>query len=419
MLRTITPDLVPDDVASLVTLQGSNFRIQATSNISTGKTDVDAEFGLVLRSAQGEVVLGDVEYVGDDTLQVIIPPGLSPGIYDAQVQAPLSDSLLLADALEVVRAPCVPLDTRPAFVRPIVVENLAADLLAVGYTVTLSLDHASLVSAGKSRSDGADLRIVWCSDANLPTQLARVDEGIYSTTDGAPTFGTGGSRISFALPEEIAAGASRTYYLHYGDLEATGAPAEPAQVYDIWEPFDDLADWTSIGSPGAVLGAGVVRLTTLNPGDLLVRTGAGATRDVQSGFAVRTLARQIQTNNDLGPIGWYLDETSGQRYDIAAKDTQHRIRRFTTWTSAVNVGQELQTIPAPLAATWYVYESRVLGSDFVFLRDGEAYMSASDATLGEGPLFIGGETEGQWDWYLVRQLADPEPTATVGAEKAF
>ena len=94
----------------------------------------------------------------------------------------------------------------------------------------------------------------------------------------------------------------------------------------------------AIGSQGPVIDAGILRLTTLDTGDLLVRIGPGFTREATSGFMVRTLSRQLQVSTDLAPIGWLLNQASGQGLDIASKVGLHRIRLFWSFSSTTSVG---------------------------------------------------------------------------------
>jgi len=85
-------------------------------------------------------------------------------------------------------------------------------------SVYLTLDHAALVTAKRSRSDGADLFISYTGTA--------VHREVY-VEDG----NTASTRVWFSLAQSIAAGANDAgYTLHWGDLTAS-LPVVAAQAY--------------------------------------------------------------------------------------------------------------------------------------------------------------------------------------------
>ncbi|MCP3910258.1 MAG: signal peptidase I, partial [Actinomycetia bacterium] len=99
-----------------------------------------------------------------------------------------------------------------------------------GYTVPLDFDHAALVSAGLSRSDGTDVRVVrW--DGSSWTELDRV-------LDDASTWNAVSTTIWFKTVEPIAADTTSTYWLYIGNSSPGAVANDPEAVYLLTENFD-------------------------------------------------------------------------------------------------------------------------------------------------------------------------------------
>jgi hypothetical protein len=108
------------------------------------------------------------------------------------------------------------------------------DDIPAGYSVSVTFDHAALVSAGKSLASGDDLRVVhW--DGSSWTEIDRA-------VDPLSTWNNGSTKIWFALVDPITASNSDgTYYLHYGYSSAVSPPDEWANVFMVGDDFNDGA----------------------------------------------------------------------------------------------------------------------------------------------------------------------------------
>ncbi len=105
-IQSLVPNIVESDSATLVHILGSRYDTSLVSNIETGETTQNTDFDLVLsRGGAADIVLSEVEYVDEVTLQTTIPPGTPAGIYDAQVLSPTGASLRLAEALTILSDP--------------------------------------------------------------------------------------------------------------------------------------------------------------------------------------------------------------------------------------------------------------------------------------------------------------------------
>ena len=137
-------------------------------------------------------------------------------------------------------------------------------LLPSDYTITLSVNTASLISGGKLRSDANDLRIVYYGGSTF-TDLNRVFVSALNSTD---------TNISFNLVDAIQASSLDTnYWIYYGN-NSPGAPNDNNDgVYLFFDNFEKSASldtnkwgkWTSGSSDvyvQSVSGNNVLRLYT-------------------------------------------------------------------------------------------------------------------------------------------------------------
>lgn len=120
-----------------------------------------------------------------------------------------------------------------------------------GYTVSVTFNHAALVSAGKSRSDGNDVRIrYWDASRSRWMELDRLNFSFSATLvlppDSPSPWNTTATRVWFRLQAPIAEnGSDNNYYLEYGDLSADRPPANGDHV------FQDYEDGTVYGTATA------------------------------------------------------------------------------------------------------------------------------------------------------------------------
>lgn len=113
-------------------------------------------------------------------------------------------------------------------------QRIDVDTTAAGapdaYSVPVTFDHASLVAIDLATSDGRDVRVVrW--DGVAWTELDRVlgDDATWNATD---------TTFWFRTVDPIPAASTGTYWLYYGNPDATSPPADPEEVYLLEEDFD-------------------------------------------------------------------------------------------------------------------------------------------------------------------------------------
>ena len=117
----------------------------------------------------------------------------------------------------------------------ITITNNAAATVVSGYSVMATVNTASLVSEGKMRSDGSDLRIVnWNGSA-----WVELDRDVISMDSSS-------TQIWFKTQESIGSSlADNNYYLYYGDPSAANPPDNQSNVY-LWIDDFNRADEPNI-----------------------------------------------------------------------------------------------------------------------------------------------------------------------------
>jgi hypothetical protein len=100
-----------------------------------------------------------------------------------------------------------------------------------GYTTSVTLDHAAMVTDDLSLADGSDLRI-WRHDGIAWSELDRV-------LDQDSSWNAAQTTVWFRTRESIAAGSTVSYWLYFGNDTPPPALDDPANVWLVSEGFDD------------------------------------------------------------------------------------------------------------------------------------------------------------------------------------
>ncbi|MHA1886194.1 MAG: NosD domain-containing protein, partial [Promethearchaeota archaeon] len=132
---------------------------------------------------------------------------------------------------------------------PLKLENEHSSNLPNGYSVNVSLNTVSLISAGKLREDGNDLRIVWYNAThNIWVELDRANETNFNTID---------TQIWFKTQSSVSPNTyDGCYYLYYGCNDCNKPPANRSKIYDFFNDFNQpegpASGWTVINGSWSV-----------------------------------------------------------------------------------------------------------------------------------------------------------------------
>ena len=131
--------------------------------------------------------------------------------------------------------------------------------IPAGYSVPVTLDHAALVAASKSRADGNDLRVAYWNGASW-TELDRV-------LDPDSSWNSPTTTIWIRLQAGIGASSfDDNYGIYYGNSSAGAPPANGNNVFLAYDGFEsgDLTGWESVWQdPGDTIAASI---TTVRSG---------------------------------------------------------------------------------------------------------------------------------------------------------
>ncbi|MCH8094369.1 MAG: right-handed parallel beta-helix repeat-containing protein [Chloroflexi bacterium] len=301
------------------------------------------------------------------------------------------------------------------------------------YTVRAAFDHGSLTPA-KSLPSGDDVRVVyWNGATNTELDRARDVFTPWEDTNTAVWF-----RTQAAIS---ANGSDNNYYLYYGNSSAAAPPADKSQVFDLWDDFNDTANWTtwqddSDSTTQTVSATASGGILSFDPGGSLL---AGVQHNTYSpgntyGFASRVRARSVSVmTDDIAPTCWYINAPLGETYCYQSRGSSARNRYVRKHDSGqsdgtdTNIEFETTTGPFPVADTWYRYEvHRLTDGTIQASREGSQQFplsgwSAADTAISSGGFGLGGEGFSgetyEFDWAWARKLVEPEPTSALGSEE--
>jgi hypothetical protein len=304
--------------------------------------------------------------------------------------------------------------------RPITINNSSNSNALTDYQVLITLDTQSLISAGKMRSDGGDIRF---TDSDGSTLLNYwIETGINTTS----------TKIWVKVPS-IPASSTKTIYVYYGNPSAT-SQSNGSNTFIFFNDGSSLNFDSYLNLSGQdVSGAFSVDTTTfsfptIKHTQATVNTYEQAIKNItisNSGTAIRAMVN-LGALQDIEAVGVFLGYNGADQFYLA------QIERYSAYTNGFrrsiirrnNGGTLLAVDNPPLSAnTWYNIELRWLGNALSFWMDGSVVLSATDNTFTSGYFGIHGDwSQGVTHWYyniLVRKYTSPEPTTSVGAEEQF
>jgi hypothetical protein len=255
--------------------------------------------------------------------------------------------------------------TGDGFRVPIVINS--ADAVPTGYSLSVDIDHAGLVSAGKSLADGTDLWVMWDDGSGL-VPIDRV-------LDPASEFQQPATRLWFSAQAPIAPGSSNAYYLYYGaTAPGQDPPADAKRVYLVWDDFDAVDPAWTLSPIGA--GSGSVALTG---GNLHIEGGSGDLwntaddilfyhRDVTGDFEVDSLVVEVASPGDAQ--GWCHHGGVLLRTSIAPEarnrfigPIRSAVQHSTTFRLAEGGGSAPHNIDGNGSPLPYYARLRIIGSE--------------------------------------------------------
>lgn len=322
-------------------------------------------------------------------------------------------------------------NTDYAYRKGVTITNNAISVLSANYTLSVTVDTASLISSGKLMPNGNDLRIAYNSGTSW-VELDREVDNINSPS----------TQIWFKIQAPISANSSdNSYYIYYGNPNAGSPPANESNVY-LW--FDDFnranePDITTETAYQVKTGGGTwsIENDTLenvgangDPNKLIITALGNVTAPVDmlvkidvASFAGGDASRMGLTcciDNDPQPGSGYCSLFHNDMNSL------YLLNDLRSWGADSSLRWSLNT--------WYYMRFRVMypasgiGDVKVWpVNTTEPESWTLNGTFGDGTArsfgeigFAGSKTNDitYFDDIVVRYIVDPEPTTSLNAEQS-
>jgi len=312
----------------------------------------------------------------------------------------------------------------------------AGTAVPAGYSVSIVLDHAALVTAGKSLSSGNDVRIVYWTGS----RWQELDRFNFNFTATPTAWNTTAARLWFRLQAPISAGASdNNYYLHYGDLSADSPPANGDHVFLEYEDGTRLDGWSrreSLAGTKTTSADGFFFNATSGTGYReFSKSTLGTHSDVEIiwGFRSEGPAPQSSTRHVVGVSARRNDLGAGYWVEPGGStNTVLRLRRQTVWSTAgfslvapaavvtrdANYYGRFSLVGSQLRAKIWLTTAAEPGWAFTFADS--TYPSGAHYGQVDGSGATAASPQNHRHRHLIvrRRVADPEPTTALAAEEA-
>jgi hypothetical protein len=322
-------------------------------------------------------------------------------------------------------------DTGYAYRRKVTIMNNATSVLSMNYSLSVTMDTASLVSSSKLMPSGNDLRVIYKS-GNSWMELDREVE----------SMNTSSTQIWFRTQASILPnGSDSNYYVYYGNPNAGNPPANKSNIYLWFDAFnradkpdistetayqvktgggtwsienDTLKNVGASGDPNKLIitalgnvAAAVDMLVKINVvsfgGGDTSRMGLSCCMDggAPSGSGYCGLFHNDRSGLDLlndlrswgthGTCSWSLNTWYYMRFRVI--DPSSRLGEAKVWP-----------VGTPEPDTWTVSGSFGSGSSRSYGEVGFAGSRTSDTTY--------------FDDIVIRYIANPEPSTSLSAEES-
>jgi hypothetical protein len=295
--------------------------------------------------------------------------------------------------------------------------------LPTGYSVSFTVNHASLVAIGQSQISGNDMRIVRWTGSGW-TELNRV-------ADPDTGWNLNNSRIWFQTQTQVNANTTEdNYYLYYGNAAAGAPPQNSSQVFLFYDDFSgaslDLTKWTVVGNSPIVS----VGQMTMNVSDRIRSLGTFGTNTIWEsliqmpnnlpGGSQATFHYWQANNSAANNANQYL--TSGTHVGfkaIAGSTIDSASPNQILSRNAVN--SVVDIVPGnPTVLQRYAFARVGTTSATFFIGGTQVGTLTTEIPTGSLPIQLFNAANGSrtqvYDWARVRAYRNPEPVLTLVSE---
>ncbi|MEM2935590.1 MAG: DUF2341 domain-containing protein [Candidatus Bathyarchaeia archaeon] len=301
--------------------------------------------------------------------------------------------------------------------RRVAVTNNAASTLSSGYSILLVMDTASLVSSGKMRPDGNDLRVVYWNG----TAWAELDRHVIDVN-------TAFTKIWFMTQADISSeNVDNNYYLYYGYPDAINPPSNKSNIYVFYDDFstDTLSSY-QIGRWLSLHGSSGYANPTYDVTNKRVNFDTGD--NIVTGFRHGIIGTNLYAEMKVRWENSYPFDTTvgiGMRWTAANSYYVGHVAHgyYTSPAIALNSRTNYLVTPPsntyfPKDGTWHKLAFAVWGNNLKLWLDDATYLCTTNSAItGSGEVvFEVAQIKGSLDDFLVRRYIEPEPSISLGQE---
>jgi hypothetical protein len=280
------------------------------------------------------------------------------------------------------------------------------------YTMPLQFDHSSLVSTGKSQSDGDDIRIVYWTGSSWQ-ELDRILD-----IDEPNNWNSATTTILFKIQKQINSGNSNNnYYLYYGNPSATNPPTTEANIWRYYNSLDSMPTMSyadSGGSPTWSISSGRLRL--IHDNDNTARAMISGSPSLSDFIAYVDLELGDSGSGRAGLV--WIEQAGGAGYVSRLKITDD-FRIGLIYDNSSYQGQLFEDYETVDFGTVYRLRTRAVGTNLTFgfktigassyFENGSIDSNYSSGVFG----FWGEKTENNghyWDDVRIKLALSTEPS---------
>ncbi|MFX0135923.1 MAG: DUF2341 domain-containing protein [Candidatus Hodarchaeota archaeon] len=295
---------------------------------------------------------------------------------------------------------------------PINIFNEYKSPLPKGYSVKISVNTAILISEGKLKNDGRDLRIVWYNLSNEAWwELDRFIGTNLNTDD---------TQIWFKTQTSINSNSHDTnYYLYYGNEDADEPPTDKNKIFDFYDDFDqpdgDANGWTVISGNWSVIN-----------NEYCENAALPDCRSLLNSYTVENASIEVRIKNvgisfGVGISFRYSDADNFYCAGIGYWDREIAYGECTggSWDTLDYDGVDESNL---VSDQWYNLKVDALGSRYKIYLDGELRIDDTDTShLNAAQIGFLTHTSAPsyYDDLRIRLLVPVEPILTLGDEEKY
>jgi gliding motility-associated-like protein len=279
------------------------------------------------------------------------------------------------------------------------------------FQVQLTINTSDLITAGKLRADGGDIRFLNSSGTNLEFWI---ENGTYNKSN----------TTIWVKCDHLAASTITNIYMFYGN-ETSATASSGASTFDMFDDFSgttlNTLNWSNCATNSAVVSSGFLRLTSDGVSNSVITSTSTFTSPVVSEMYVNSISGsslvmgQVDVNRDGYGIK-YEETTLSSVIKLNLFSAESVCVKAEDQTPSANSVSSLSTTGI-WSFTWITANSQrlkwpggdVLRSDAYYNLE---YNQPQNMLIGN--IEYSGSTT--FDWYRVRKYADNDPVLSMGSE---